>query len=748
MMAAEGTDRPPTRMLRGVRLFPERQPVDVGLRNGWVISIGPVESVPRRRNREAGEDVDAQGLFLLPGLQDAHVHTVQEAARRHRFDLRSATSAEHAAAMVAVEHAQRRAEPAAAAEVLLGQGFRAGLWDDEPTAELLARAAPGRPVLLQSNDLHVAWLSPAALRLVGRDPGSAGLLRERDCFEAVARLAGPPRDRSDRWVAELTVDAAARGVTTLVDFEFADNLVDWTRRVQGQQVATRVVCVVPLHLLDEVAARGLRTGDVLPDTGGLLEVGPLKLFVDGSLNSRTALCHDPYPGSDEHGMLELPADELERAVRRGWRRGLLPGVHAIGDAAVTTALDVLERVGCPGRIEHAQLVARADLPGSVDRGCWWACSRRTHPSTVTWRTRSGPAAPTVPTPTPTYSPPAPGCGSVRMHPTCHSTHGTASPPQWPGPTTTGRRGIGSSRSRWTPPLPRPAVAAPVSGSATRQICSWSNTTRGPCRRGTCAQCRCGAHCVAGSGPIGGVHEEDGRRRRGDCAPWTRLLRCSVSCLTTVARWPPSAVGGPDRALPQNQPDGGDARHQEHGEGGQRGGVGPQQSAHASPVTPAERAARRSWCRRRRPAGPGSAHPGRSGGQHPGHQRQHLQGVQAGEVGDAQVAVQGAPLGEWRPGPPSRGAYRVAAGVVPAVVGDHQDCFEQAHHAHPDAQRMLAASLASPPRVRTASTPAAMVANTSTDSGTWAGHGFTGGCGVWLRLLGRMGRTFPGRVRRR
>lgn len=362
MMAAEGTDRPPTRMLRGVRLFPERQPVDVGLRNGWVISIGPVESVPRRRNREAGEDVDAQGLFLLPGLQDAHVHTVQEAARRHRFDLRSATSAEHAAAMVAVEHAQRRAEPAAADEVLLGQGFRAGLWDDEPTAELLARAAPGRPVLLQSNDLHVAWLSPAALRLVGRDPGSAGLLRERDCFEAVARLAGPPRDRSDRWVAELTVDAAARGVTTLVDFEFADNLVDWTRRVQGQQVATRVVCVVPLHLLDEVAARGLRTGDVLPDTGGLLEVGPLKLFVDGSLNSRTALCHDPYPGSDDHGMLELPADELERAVRRGWRRGLLPGVHAIGDAAVTTALDVLERVGCPGRIEHAQLVARADLP--------------------------------------------------------------------------------------------------------------------------------------------------------------------------------------------------------------------------------------------------------------------------------------------------------------------------------------------------------------------------------------------------
>lgn len=355
-------DGAPARTLRGVRLFPERQPVDVSLRNGSVVSIEPAASSPRRRDKENGEDIEARGLFLLPGFQDAHVHTVQEAARRHRLDLRPATSAAHAATMVAAAHTKLLADPAATDDVLLGQGFRAGLWDDEPTAELLAAAAPGRPVLLQSNDLHAAWLSPPALRLLGQDPRSSGLLRESDCFAAVARLASPPSSQSDRWVTELTADAAARGVTTLFDFEFADNLEDWTRRLHMHRVATRIVCVVPLHLLDEVVARGFRTGDVLPDTDGLLEVGPLKLFVDGSLNSRTALCHDPYPGSDDHGMPELPSEELERAVRRGWRSGLTPAVHAIGDAAVTTALDVLERVGCPGRIEHAQLVARNDLP--------------------------------------------------------------------------------------------------------------------------------------------------------------------------------------------------------------------------------------------------------------------------------------------------------------------------------------------------------------------------------------------------
>lgn len=336
--------------------------MDVGLRAGRVATIQAAKSVRRLTRPNTDEELDGRGMLLLPGFEDAHVHTVQEAARRHRLDLRPATSAAHAARMVAEAWAAVAGDALSAEDVVLGQGFRAGLWADDPTSDLLEDAAPGHPVVLQSNDLHAAWLSPAALRLIGRDPKSWGLLREQDCFEAIARLATPPQHRADRWVAELTADAATRGVTTIYDFEFADTVGDWTRRVLTQRVATGVVCVIPLYLLEEAIARGLRTGDVLPDTDGLLRVGPLKLFADGSLNSRTALCHDPYPGSEDHGQQALSSEELETAVRRGWSQGLSPAVHAIGDAAVGVALDVLERVNCPGRIEHAQLVRRADFP--------------------------------------------------------------------------------------------------------------------------------------------------------------------------------------------------------------------------------------------------------------------------------------------------------------------------------------------------------------------------------------------------
>lgn len=49
-------------------------------------------------------------------------------------------------------------------------------------------------------------------------------------------------------------------------------------------------------------------------------------------------------------------------MRRASDHGLLPAVHAIGDQANTIALDAFEEVGCPGRIEHAQLLSPADVP--------------------------------------------------------------------------------------------------------------------------------------------------------------------------------------------------------------------------------------------------------------------------------------------------------------------------------------------------------------------------------------------------
>ncbi|MEK0098753.1 amidohydrolase family protein [Streptomyces sp. A475] len=343
--------------LRNVRIGSGGPLGTVAITDGRVSAItpdvppGPVDDV-----------FDARGRTLLPGLSDAHVHMVQWASARRRVDVSTASSAHEAAQQMARSAA---AAAASAGEPLIGFGFRDGLWPDRPHRDLLDRAG-GRVVALVSNDLHTAWLGPAALALLGRADHPTGVLREQEALDAVARLAKVEDTVADAGVADALRAAAARGVTHIMDFEYGDNVRDWTRRLNGAEPAVRVTCAIYPDHLEEAVAAGLRTGAPLPGTGGLARVGPLKLFVDGSLNTRTALCNTPYPGAPDDaqawGILQTPPHELERIMARAAAHGIHSAVHAIGDRAGTIALDAFERVGCPGRIEHAQLVDAADLP--------------------------------------------------------------------------------------------------------------------------------------------------------------------------------------------------------------------------------------------------------------------------------------------------------------------------------------------------------------------------------------------------
>jgi predicted amidohydrolase YtcJ len=85
------------------------------------------------------------------------------------------------------------------------------------------------------------------------------------------------------------------------------------------------------------------------------------VLTDGSLNTRTAYCYDPYPGTDNVGLLTVPPEQLLPLMRTAAAAGIEPTVHAIGDRANTLALDAFEEIGSGGRIEHAQLVAEADF---------------------------------------------------------------------------------------------------------------------------------------------------------------------------------------------------------------------------------------------------------------------------------------------------------------------------------------------------------------------------------------------------
>jgi predicted amidohydrolase YtcJ len=349
-------------VLRGARVVPmdgsaAPAPVDVRVQDGRIAAIGPSLA-------PAPDDtvVDLEGRFLVPGLWDGHTHMTQWALSRRRLDVSRAGSAAAAAHLVAgrVTGGEGGAVPAGA--LLVGFGFRDGLWPDEPAVELLDAACGDVPTVLVSGDLHCAWLSTAAAAVLGGAP-SGGMLRESEWFAVLDRLGEEPEEVTDAWVLDACRAAAARGVVGIVDFEMVSATGAWTRRVAAGARVVRVVCSVWPTELDEALERGLATGSALPGSGGWLTVGPLKVITDGSLNTRTAYCHDPYPGlagMGSRGRLEVAPAALVPLMARAVAGGLQCAIHAIGDLANELVLDAFAATGARGTVEHAQLISVPD----------------------------------------------------------------------------------------------------------------------------------------------------------------------------------------------------------------------------------------------------------------------------------------------------------------------------------------------------------------------------------------------------
>ncbi|MDT0157327.1 amidohydrolase family protein [Microbacterium sp. ARD32] len=345
-------------LLRAVRvagpsreLMPTDEPVDILIRRGIIADIGPAGNL-----RAAVETLDGEGAWVIPGLWDHHVHTVQWALDAQRIPLGGASGPAEAAALAA------GAAPLPDGRIV-GAGFRDALWHEGPTLALLDAATGERPVYLINADVHSVWLNSAALRREGFEGADDdGLLREEDAFEISRRLNATDTATVDAAVSAAGAAAAARGVTGLVDFDMAWNAEAWRRRTDAGFDLHRVEFVFYPDQLERAIAEGLHSGDELPGTGGMVRVGPLKLISDGSLGTRTAACSHAYAGEPgNRGALNIDPVQLRELLMRSTASGIDAAVHAIGDRAVTAALDAFAFAQARGTIEHAQLVRHADL---------------------------------------------------------------------------------------------------------------------------------------------------------------------------------------------------------------------------------------------------------------------------------------------------------------------------------------------------------------------------------------------------
>ncbi|UOQ57416.1 amidohydrolase [Leucobacter allii] len=392
--------------------------LDLVVRAARILTLDPERPVATALgvlgDRIVGFDEEIAGLEALrtedfgdatvtPGLIDAHCHTAWWGLGLAAIDLAAARGLDELYAMIAAEVARLDALGDADAWVH-GTGFNQSHHDGAfPDIARLDELTGNRPLYLRHTSGHASITNSATLRLVGAlDPGFADPVGGVVVRDAAGRPTGLVEEAAQGLVqalllpysTERLVDAleaatsryAAQGITSFTEAGVGGGWIGHSpievaayqaaaesgRLHARAQLMPAIDALRPLagHAADfarEGAGAGLDLGIRFGFGDELVRFGHVKVFLDGSLLGATAAVTEDYCGHEHNTgyLLDEPAVYRERALaayRSGWPLAL----HAIGDAAIDLALDVIEeaqeRYGAravPCRIEHFG-IARPD----------------------------------------------------------------------------------------------------------------------------------------------------------------------------------------------------------------------------------------------------------------------------------------------------------------------------------------------------------------------------------------------------
>ena len=343
----------------------------MAVKNGKIAAVGSSQEIQDRF--AAKETINANGLFLYPGLIDAHAHFYRYGLNLQAADLVGTESWEQILERLqdfASEHKEGW---------LIGRGWDQNDWpvQEYPDNKKLDSLFPGRPVLLTRVDGHAAIASTQALRLAGITAGmkiTGGSVEEANgqptgvlIDNAVDLVSSKIPAATTTQVVAALQDAQqacfAVGLTTVDDCG-----IDYTEALTMDSLQKAGILKMRVYAMLSDARRNydflFRRGKIKTD---FLNVRSFKVYADGALGSHGACLLQPY--SDRPGwtgfLLSSPAhfDSVARILNE---KDFQMCTHAIGDSGNRVILDIYAK-HLKGkndrrwRMEHAQVVHPDDF---------------------------------------------------------------------------------------------------------------------------------------------------------------------------------------------------------------------------------------------------------------------------------------------------------------------------------------------------------------------------------------------------
>jgi predicted amidohydrolase YtcJ len=394
---------PDEKVLYNGKIFtaePERPYAEaLAMRGDKIVAVGTRAEATSAVGNDA-EQIDLKGNLLVPGLIDSHCHAIDGGMSLITADVGEGMTTVDELATFAAE--AKKNGRGMRGDILDVSGLPLAFWTkiDELNARFNAPPYADQPLLLEGMDGHTAWANQALLQRAGVDKkwiadldetgrGYYGFTKELEpngflVDAGVDKVSAVFPDPTPEKMLEAGRAAVAQmhewGITAWVDPAASDAILAAYKELAEKGELNSHVMALPVIAFkkghpEQQLAKALKLRDefkAVPD----VKVGGIKVFADGVVEypSHTAVLSKPYKDGRNGELLFNPATFQKIAIEAD-KQGMIVHVHAIGDQAVSEALNGIAaarkengNTGLPHTITHLQFVKPEDFPRFHDLG--------------------------------------------------------------------------------------------------------------------------------------------------------------------------------------------------------------------------------------------------------------------------------------------------------------------------------------------------------------------------------------------
>lgn len=297
------------------------------------------------------ETVDLEKRMVIPGFNDSHLHLLSLSRFLEAVNLKVAKSQ--------AEIIRLGRENFGKKKFLLLYGYDDSFFPESLTKTDLDQITPDFPILAYRSCGHIAAVNSAALKLLPDNEYSEYIDSEKGILKENALVLLEdifPKENTEKLQERIlkTVEYLhSFGITSFGSNDIKDDfesgkkiLVAYRQLDLYGKLSARVSLQFSFTETEKIKAL-LEERYESP----FLRLGPLKLFLDGSLGGNTALLSEPY-FDDYRGLQTLSEEKLSELVEFSEKNGLQVASHAIGDEASALFLKVLKKQGIKNRFRH------------------------------------------------------------------------------------------------------------------------------------------------------------------------------------------------------------------------------------------------------------------------------------------------------------------------------------------------------------------------------------------------------------